>query len=512
MTNTRVSRWGLDVDRAAWILAAATAAFHVLTIQGYGVFRDELYYVACARRLDWGYVDHPPLVALVAWAVNLLAGNSYIALRLVSAACAGLVVLFGAAIARQFGGGRFAQALACLAAATAPLYLGMLSVYSMNAMDMVAWAAMAWVAARILRGGDSRLWLLFGAVAGIGLQNKLSVLFFGFGLAAGLVLAREWRRLRDPWLWAGAGVAALLFAPHVAWQMAHDWPTREFVHNATINKNVSLSAAAFLGEQAVNMGPLALPLWLAGLAALLFSKPLRPHRALGWAYIVVLALMLTQAAKPYYLGPVYPMLFAAGAVAVERVSTERRRWLRPVSLGLILVAGGLAAPLAKPLLPVESYVRYAAALGVKPGTDERKEVGRLPQYFADMHGWRELAAAVSAVHRALPPEERKQACVFARNYGEAGAIEYYAAEYGLPPAISGHNNYWLWGPGECSGQVLLVIGGSVADLQRYFERVEAGGRFVCRDCMPYENNQPIWVARGPRRALAEIWARVKSYN
>jgi 4-amino-4-deoxy-L-arabinose transferase-like glycosyltransferase len=494
------------------VLAAATTVFYLLTLQGYGVFRDELYYAACAQRLDWGYVDHPPLVALVAWVMTHLLGTTVFALRVVSAVCAGALVLLSAAIARELGGGRFAQILAGLAVATSPLYLALFSVYSMNAIDLVAWAALAWVAVRIINTDNSRLWLLFGLVAGIGLQNKLSVLFFVFGLAAGLVAARQWRRLRDPWLWAGVGVAALLFAPQIAWQMANGWPTAEFVRNATEHKNISLSAVEFLSQQILNMNPVALPLWVTGLIALLAWRDFKPYRALGWAYPAVLALMLTQAAKPYYLGPIYPMLFAAGAAVLERFSQERRRWLRPASLGLVLAAGAALAPLAKPLLPVDAYVRFAAALGVKPGTDEKKTLGRLPQFFADMHGWRELAEAVSRVHRALPAEEQGRACVFGQNYGEAGAIDFYRKQLGLPPAVSGHNSYWIWGPGECDGQVLIVIGGRREELGKSFERVEAGGRFDCRDCMPYEQGQTIWVGRGLRSPLSEVWPTVKNFN
>lgn len=499
--------------RSVWILAAAAAAFHLATTAGYGIFRDELYYLACARRLDWGYVDHPPLVALMAWMVTKTLGSSLFALRFLPALSAGATVLLAGMIAREMGGGRFAQILAGVAAALAPQYLAMMSFYSMNALDIVIWTALMLVFARILRTGDGRWWWAFGLLAGIGLQNKLSVLFLGFGAAVGLLAARRWNLLLDRRLWLGAALAALLFLPHVIWQAANNWPTAEFVRNATRYKNVAFSPLEFFGQQVLMMNPVAAPLWLGGLACLLFARRARAFRPVGLAYLAVLVLMLTQSAKPYYLSPVYPALFAAGAAAVERLKGSRGwAWAPPASLATIVISAALLAPLAKPLLPVDQYVAYAGALGLKPASDERKAIGRLPQHFADMHGWRELAGAVAGVYNALPPAERERACVFGQNYGHAGAIEFFGPQLGLPPAISGHNNYWLWGPGKCDGSVIIIIGGKRGDHERGFEFVSEGGRYTCANCMPYEAEKVLWVAKGLRRPIAEVWPLVKHFD
>lgn len=500
-------------ERPPALIAAALTLLHLATWRGYGVFRDELYYIACSKHLDWGYVDHPPLVALVSWLVRQIAGDSLLPLRAVAAVMAGVTAVLAAALARQFGGGRFAQTLAALAVALAPQYLGMLSVYSMNAMDLAIWAALSLVAAAALKTGDGRWWIAFGLLAGAGLQNKLSVLFLCFGIASGLLLARQWNHLRDRRLWIGAGVALALFAPHAAWQFAHGWPTAEFVRNAAQTKNVDLSIASFLAQQILIMNPFALPLWLAGLWFLLFSKESSRFRALGFVYPVVLAFMLTQNAKPYYLSPIYPLLFAAGALAVERAASRARfAWIRPASMAILGVTGALLAPLAKPLLSVENYVRYAETLGIKARSDERHELGRLPQYFADMHGWKELAEAVAAVHRGLPEGERQRACVYGQNYGQAGAIDHFGPSLGLPGAIAGHNSYWMWGPGNCDGSVLIIIAGRREDHARFFETVEEAGSFECRDCMPYEARKTIWVARGFKGSLSDVWPGVKHYN
>jgi MFS family permease len=355
------------------------------------------------------------------------------------------------------------------------------------------------------------LWLVFGLLAGIGLENKLSVLFLGVGVGAGLLLAREWRHLRDPRLWIGGGIAMLLFAPHLLWQQAHGWPTPEFVRHATENKNLVLSPLAYLREQMLMMNPLALPLWLAGLVDLLVARNGRRWRALGWTWPVAFVVMAMQHGKPYYLAPIYPLLFAGGGIVLERIA-KRRAAVGAVAVALLAVSGLALAPLAKPLLSEDEYVRYARALGMAPGSDERHALARLPQYFADMHGWPELAAAVGAVAATLPPDERVHACVFGQNYGEAAAIDFFGPAQGAPRAISGHNNYWLWGPRGCDGSVVIVIGGDRADLDEVYAEVTDAGRFECTDCMPYENGQTLWIGRKPKVTIESVWPRIKHYD
>lgn len=503
----------MKLNRASTVLAAATTFAHLVPSARYGIFRDELYYLACARHLDWGYVDHPPIVAVMAWFVQHTVGESLVALRLLPALAAGATVMLSAAMARQLGGGSFAQALAALTVALAPQYVGMLSIYSMNALDLVVWAMLILLLMRLLAGDARPLWIAFGVIAGIGLQNKLSVLFLGFGVAVGLAAARQWHHLRDRHLWIGAALAAVIFAPHVAWQAAHGWPTIEFVTRATEIKNVAFSPLEFLAQQVLIMNPVAAPLWMAGLGYLILGRDMRPYRALGFGYLAILALMMTQSAKPYYLTPIYPALLAAGAVVLERrASSGGWRFLRPTAAIAILVSGLVLAPLAKPILPTDTFVRYAAALGMAPSADERHQLGRLPQFFADMHGWEELASAVATVHRGLPPADRSRACVFAQNYGQAGAIDYFGPGLGLPRAISGHNSYWLWGPGECAGDVVIVIGGRQEDIAAVFGEVMAAGRVDCHDCMPYEDDQVLWVARLPRLPIDELWGRTKHFD
>jgi hypothetical protein len=382
----------------------------------------------------------------------------------------------------------------------------------MNGFDVLVWAGLARIAARLLAGGSGRLWLAFGALAGVGLLNKFDVVLLGVGIVVGCGLARRLDVFRSRWIWLGGAVAAALFAPHVAWQIVNGWPTREFVANAQRLKITPLGPLGFVAKQFAMAGPVGFSFALSGLGWLLTARRARGFRPLGWAALAVLVALATSVSKPYYFAPALTLLFASGGVALEDWTSGR--FARPVrALSLVAAASILvAAPLAKPLLSEDGYVRYAAALHVRPGTDENHRLGRLPQFFADMHGWRDLAEAVAAVYAALPNEDRAQACVYGRNYGEAGAIDTFGPALGLPTAISQHNSYWMWGPGSCTGAVILIIGGDLADHIEDFASVVPGGTFRCADCMPYESDLTIWVARGLRAPIVDAWRAEKHYD
>jgi len=494
------------VSGPVWI-AAAAILLHSVCLTEYGVFRDELYYVACGEHLAWGYVDHPPLVALLARGVTGVFGHSLVALRAVPVALSAATILLAAALARRLGAGAFAQALAALAVAIAPHFLGTFHYFSMNAVEVFLWTLGALLVVRALEGGRTRDWIAFGLVVGLGLLTKISMGGLGLGIGVGLLFTRARSVLRTLGPWIAAAIAVLLFAPHLLWQVEHGWPTREFVANAQRFKIVEFSTLGFVQDVALRMHPLTLPIWLAGLWAS-FRGPPR-QRVLGWAFVVVFAVFLVQRSKPYYVTPAFPMMFAAGAAAIERVL--RGRFLRGALVLVLAATGLLLAPFAVPVLPVERFIAYQHALGLEPGSEERHEMGELPQFYADMFGWEELARAVSAVYLALPEEERVAARVWAGNYGEAGAIDLLRAQIPLPPVLCTHNNYWYWGPGV-EGGTLIVIGGEREDHLDSFEEVELAGRSDPRYAMPYERDLALWVCRRWTVRLDDVWAAEKNFN
>jgi hypothetical protein len=272
------------------------------------------------------------------------------------------------------------------------------------------------------------------------------------------------------------------------------------------------SSARRSAFQALFVGPISALVWLAGLWRLT-ARPLYPHlRALAIAYVVLLAVVVALGGKAYYITPVYPALFAAGGVAWEG---WLKRWVaRGAAIAVIVIAGLYTLPIALPILPPEALVAYMQAGGFSPKATqtENAKLSELPQYFADMFGWREMVAAVSAVYRDLPPDERAQAVFFAPNYGEAAALDIYGPALGGPPTISAHNSYFLWGPRGASGEVVVTLGRDAAGYDRFYGDVRAAGRTGSAYAMPYENDLTIWVLRRPRASIAEIWPSLRHYD
>ncbi|HZE18789.1 MAG TPA: glycosyltransferase family 39 protein, partial [Candidatus Angelobacter sp.] len=428
--------------------ALATVLVHLTCLTQYGWFRDELYYMASTRHLAWGYVDHPPLSIGLLTIVHALFGESLAAARLVAALLGAATVFFTGRLTREAGGGAFAQALACLCALFAPVYLAIGHFYSMNAVEMALWPAASLLLLRALRTTRTSDWIFLGALLGLGLLNKISASWLLLGIGVGLVLTPHRRVLLTPGPWVAAAVAGLIFLPHVLWQMANHFPTLEFMRNATERKMEAVSPLEFLKDQLLVMGPGNALVWIAGLLFALFARRGEPWRIFAWIWLAVGALLIVNGkSRANYLSPAYPALFAAGGVAWERILAKGSiRWMRAGLVAIVAAMGLVGAPLALPILPVKSLLAYQTALGMAPKTEERQEVGPLSQHDADMFGWDELAAMVARARDRLTPEERRHARVFGQNYGEAGAVDVLGRRYGLPPAISGHNSYWMWGP------------------------------------------------------------------
>jgi len=493
-------------------LALAKLLVHLWFSSGYGYFRDEFYYLACGEHLDWGYVDQPPLTPLLALLTRQFLGDSLLALRFLPAVAGALLVLLTGLMARELGGGRFAQCLAATAVIVAPVYLGIDTIFTVNAFDHLFWALGAYIVILILKRQDPKLWLWFGLIAGIGLENKISMLFFGFGLVVALLLTPARKYFLSKWLWLGGLIAFAVFLPYVIWQLHYDWPMLELLERGRLYKNYPLSPLEFLWGQFLEMHPFNLPIWLAGLYFYLVSKPGKPYRLLGWTYVAILVVFLLLKAKAYYLAPAYPMLLASGALVIETFIRERQwNWLKPATVGLLAAGGAITAPFAMPVLPVETYIKYQDFLGIQAPKTEKHKFGKLPQGYADMFGWENMVATVAKVYNSLPPEDRAKCAIFAGNYGEAGAIDFFGKKYGLPKAISGHNNYWLWGPGNHTGEIVITVGPRLEDVKKTFDQVELGATVVSEYAMPYESNLPVFICRKPKMSLKELWPRVKSY-
>jgi 4-amino-4-deoxy-L-arabinose transferase-like glycosyltransferase len=511
---TRTKAWlpgGLAVVLA---IAGAKLLLHLATASRYGYFGDELYFLACGEHLDWGYVDQPPLVGLVAWAVRHTLGTSLLAIRTPSAlAGAGLVLLTGL-LARELGGGRFAMGLAALASGLGFVYVVMHYLFTMNAFEPLFWTGCACLFVRIVKTGDQRLWLWFGLLAGLGLQNKYSMAVYGLALVVGLLLSPERRALRQPWIWLGGALAGLVFLPNVIWNVRHGWPFFELMRNIRASgRDVALSPLEYVVHQVLNMNPASLPVWLAGLVWLLFAPRGRAFRPLGTAFLVTLAVFIATKGKDYYVTPAFPPLLAAGAVALEGLTGEGwRRRLRPAFL-LLFALSLPFLPLGLPILAPDRLIVYQERLGLTlPATEKAHARAALPHHFAWQFGWDEMVAAVAAAYHAMPPEERARVAVIGNNYAESGAVDLLGPKYGLPmKALGTHQSYWLWGPGDPGKDVLIVLGDRPEGLKQWCGDVQVAAELSHPWTAVWEN-RPVLVCREPRSSVQAIWPKIKNWD
>jgi hypothetical protein len=502
-------------------LAVLPVGLLLLTLRtpGYGYFIDEFYYIACAKRLAFGYVDHPPLAPALLAGVRAVFGESLPAIRFLAFLATGATVWVTGLIVRQMNGGRYAAVLAGLAAGFSPVLLAVGSFYSMNAFEPLLWTLALWLLIRVVQGGDPRLWLAIGASIGLAFENKHTVIVYVAALAAGILATRARALLRDRWLWAGAAVALLVAAPNLLWQAVNGWPSIEFYRNAQFLKNVTVPRTEALVMQAVVNNPAAAPVWLAGLFYVLVHREGRALRFGGMAFLALLALqVLSQSGRPDRTVGAYPFMLAAGAVAIEgwlRVLRRRRpsvgraiAWATPA---VIVLLAAIVLPTILPLLPPEVTARYGSVLGMVQ-RPERGQSSPLPQLLADRTGWESGVEDVARVYRGLPADDQAKAVFFAPSYGQAGALEFYGPRLGLPDRVIGsHNSYWHWSVGRTNADVLIAVDPDPEMLRELFSNVWQAGVSRCEYCMTWRRDEAIWVGRRSTGQLGRLWPRMRFY-
>ncbi|WP_112586922.1 ArnT family glycosyltransferase [Micromonospora noduli] len=479
-----------------WWVAAATTVTLLLLASRYGYHRDELYFLLAGRHLDWGYVDQGPLVPALARLLDTIAPGNLVVLRTPSAVLAGGAVLLVAAIARELGAGRGGQLFAAVLAALSGIVLASGHLLSTTTVDLLVWLVAAWCAVRLLRTGDSRWALGIGLALGVGMLSKLLPALLAVGLVAGVLIAGPRRLLRDRWVLAAAGITVLLAAPNLIWQATNGFP------QLGVASSISDGDSSYSGRlesftlHFVIISPYAVPIWIAGLVALLRRPEWRAYRAVGWAWVVVVGIVLIAGGKGYYDAPLLLVLTAAGALVTVAWASRGSLWWRRGLLTLGVVPFLLPnVVLLLPVLPAD----------------------RLPGFVVDVNydagetiGWPEFADSVARVHRGLPPEERSRAVVLTANYGEAGALARYGPARGLPRAYSGHNSMVDFGRPPADADVVIAVGwvgGEPGDpLGAWFERCTLSGVVDQRvEVDNDENGGPIHVCRGLRRPWSQIW-------
>jgi 4-amino-4-deoxy-L-arabinose transferase-like glycosyltransferase len=499
----------------AWKLLLIPAVLqlllHLFTNGRFGIFRDEYYYIACAERPAWGYVDHPPFSIWILAVWQSVFGDSLQAMRVLPALCGSGALLLTGATAAQLGGGRWAQMFGGVSVGIGAFLLVVTGFYSMNCFDILFWLGAYYSLIRIVRTGDGKGWIWFGAVLGLGLFNKIGLLVFGVALVIGLAATRHRRHFADKRLYLAGAIALAFLAPYAAWNVVHGWPTLEFIDNAKSGKIVAFTPLEFFKVIMLEANPLTFPIWMGGLILLFFSNKARQFRLIALMFVATFVILNLQKSKPYYFSASVPVMLAAGGVAWERwTSTRRWSWVRWVVLLYLIAGGALIAPMAVPLLSPDRTLAHGRRLGIEMAAQETGHTSALPQHFADRFGWENLARVVSEVYLGLPEEERERCIVLGQNYGHAGALEYWSRKYPLPPVYSTHNNYWFWGPPPKDADVVIVITGNPEGLRELFgDVIEAD---IASTPGAIESSMTIWICRQPRISFEDIWTRRKSFG
>jgi 4-amino-4-deoxy-L-arabinose transferase-like glycosyltransferase len=487
------------------LLAVARLLFHALTNGQYGFHRDELALLDNARHLDWGFVDYPPLTAASVRVAFELFGASLVGLRLTSVLAMCIAMVLSGLIAREMGASRWAQVVTAVAVAIAPQQLAMSARFDYTAIDFLWWVWIAYCMVRLLKSEDPRWWLGVGAGVGLGMLTKYTMAFYVAGIVVGVLVTPARRYLRSRWLWAGVALSIVIVLPNLIWQARHGFIALDFLRSIHARDVRIGRTAAFLPEQLYsNVNLFTLPLWLAGLYFYFRAEAGARYRALGWMYVVPLALLLLANSRSHYLSPAYPMLLAGGAVWLDgwltRQSARRARIVR-AGTWVSLAVGALAFSwLVLPITPV----------GSRP-FDLANEVH---DSFREQIGWPELVNAVAGVYNGLPAGERPRAGIIARNYGEAGAISLYGPALGLPEPISPTNTYWLRGYGDPPPEPLIVVGVDLAAANEAFESCQVAADYA----MPYDlkneesEKTKLLLCRRPRLPWAEFWQRYREFG
>ncbi len=501
-----------DLAPAVLIIAGISFLAHVLVGDNYGYFRDELYVLAMSQHPAFGYVDVPPLVPWITLLPRLLTGNALWAIHVISAlVCAGTIILTGL-MARLLGGTRWVQGLAALASATALVLLANGSIYTYDVFDAFWWTLSATILIVLLRDERPRGFLAFGLVAGLGLLTKETILFWGFALIVGLLLTPQRRLLFTRWTLFGGLIAFALVLPFLLWNAANGWASFQYWAGYSHNHSAGGTPLDFLANQILGMNPLSVLLWGAGLWYFFSARGAR-YRVFGWAYLILFVLFIAIQGKSYFLAPAYPPLFAGGAMLFGEWRVRWRRWVAVYPVVLV-VSTILLAPAVMPVLPPAVYGHIYSHSGNGGAQQDAGDIDGLPQALADRFGWEEQVALIAQVYHSLPRDEQRVACIFTSNYGEAGALVQFGGRYHLPPPISGHNAFYLWGPQGCSGQVIITINVAPQDATQAFGSVTLAARTSCDDCVDFENHAPILILRQPKAKVpfAVLWAQAKHYD
>jgi hypothetical protein len=495
----------------ALLLVAAKLLIHLAAglATPYEFHRDEFLYFAMGTHLRILHMDFPPLIALLSEATRVTLGTSFFAYRIVPAIAGTALLLLTVLIVKELGGKGLAQALAALTLIFCPLFLRPALLYQPVVLDQLWWTLGIYALVRLENTEDPRWWLLLGAAGGLGLLTKFSILFFGFAVLVALLLTPRRRAFLGPWPWIAMALALAIGLPSVIGQVTLGWPVLEQMEGLRRGQLDRITFGEYFGFQ-VLLGP-ALALAIAGIVALFLRADLRRYRVAAWIGVTAFVLFAVLKGKPYYLGPVYPALWAAGAVWIDRLARPRVRMaLAGATMGIVTAYGFFTLPLGLPVLAPEPMARYAKAIGITAAVQTNwGAILPLPQDYADMLGWKAKAEAVARVVETLTPEEKARAVLYGANYGQAGALDLYGRRLDLPPAISLAGSFTFFGPSDRPGDPLILLGVEPDELSTIqCDSLALAARVLNHWGVPGEQDVPVTICRGPSMTPQELWELV----
>jgi hypothetical protein len=483
-------------------------------LSSYGYFIDELYYLSCSHRLAFGYIDQPPLSIFILYVNRILFGDSLFAIRWIPALTISATVFLTGIITKQLGGGRYAMVMSAIAVAGCPVYLLFGSFYSMNVFEIFIWTLIMYYTIRILKEDNPKYFIVIGLLLGLGLEMKHTMITYALGFIIGTTISRSRKLLWNKWFLFGLLTAFVILLPNIIWQLKNGMPSLEFYRNAMVNKNISTGPIGILAGQILFIGPIAFLLGICGLIFILINKDFVKYRLFGFTYLILLIILIvSQSSRPDRIAAIYPILFCAGGIAIEKYSQGVKYRIPEKAVLVLLIIGSIVTmPIAVAFLEPETEAAYLSSIGFKMSIEEGKRTEKIPQWISDRLGWKELAKDVSMVYMSLPPELRQNTVIVSSNYGEAGALELYAKDYPLPRVYSTHNSFHTWGPPSDSIKTFIAIRINRKDLEQRFEKVINAWTFRCEYCSHPQQSIPIYIARNPNFSIQKEWKNFKIYD
>jgi 4-amino-4-deoxy-L-arabinose transferase-like glycosyltransferase len=494
-----------------WLLIIALAIFklmiHFLTNTNYELHRDAYLYLALADHPDWGYVSVPPFVAMLGRFTMSVFGDSVFAIRLFPALVGAASIIVIALIVKELGGKMWTLAIAGLAFILSPAFLRSNTLFQPVSFDQFFWLLSGYIAVKLVQTQNPKYWIHLSVVWGLAFLNKYAIVFFALAFFVALALTPDRKLFLSKYFLIGLLLGFLIILPNLIWQYNHNWPVVAHVAELRRTQLVNVRVSDFMLLQFL-MNLHALLVWLFGLVFLLFLKDGRQFRVLGLTYVAVLVILILLSGKHYYTLGMYTILFAAGGVAMERLFVRKAGFLKPAILALMILIALPVIPYSLPVLPMDQMAVYAqeskkfglaAALMWEDG-----RIHSLPQDYADMTGWQELAEIVIKTYNGLSEEEKSRCAIYAENYGQAGAIKYYGRKHGLPEPVCFNETFVLWAPDSTSITTLIYVNHELGeDIQHLFSEIQQVGEITNPHAR--ESGLPVFLCRHPNEELAEFY-------